>query len=106
MPFHTLTDLDPREIIAGFHGRFVHTENLTFSYWEIEDGATLPEHAHPHEQITILIEGRLEMTLDGVTQVLEPGQIAVIPGETPHAAQALMPCRVVDVFYPVRDDYR
>ena len=106
MPFQTLTDLTSREIIAGFHGRFVHTDNITFSYWEIEQDAVLPEHSHPHEQISMVVEGRLEMTLDGETRVLEPGLIAVIPGHTPHSAVARTACRVVDVFYPVREDYR
>lgn len=106
MPFENLADIDSKEMVPGFHGKFIHTDNLTFSHWDIEAGAILPEHTHPHEQITMVIEGKLELSLDGETRVLTPGQVAVILGDVPHTGQALTSCRVVDIFYPSRDDYR
>ncbi len=106
MPFHDLDPLPTREIVPGFHGRFIHSETMTFSYWEVEQGATLPAHAHPHEQITTVLEGRFEMTVGGETRILEPGAVAVIPGNVSHWGKALTPCRIMDVFQPPRDDYR
>ena len=49
-----------REIVPGFRGRFVHTENMTFVYWDIKAGSILPDHSHPHEQVVTVIEGELE----------------------------------------------
>lgn len=49
MSFKDLTDIEAREIIPGFHGKFVHTDHMTLAYWDIEAGALLPEHAHAHE---------------------------------------------------------
>lgn len=106
MPFETLSNLPARELIPGFRGRMVHTDHMTFSYWEVAAGAELPEHAHPHEQITALLEGRFEMTVNGVTEIVEPGMIVVIPGHAPHSGKALTACRIYDVFSPVRADYR
>jgi quercetin dioxygenase-like cupin family protein len=106
MAFTHWADLTAREMVPGFHGKFVHTDNLTVSRWRIEAGATLPEHAHPHEQITMVLEGQLELTVGGETRVLEPGAVAVIPGHVRHRGQALTVCHVIDVFYPARDDYR
>ena len=106
MPFIRVETLPEKEPVAGIIGRFVHTDNITVGHFTIAAGAVLPEHAHPHEQITNLLEGELEMTLDGETQVLTPGKVAVIASNAPHSGKALSDCRVIDVFQPARDDYR
>ena len=73
---------------------------------DIEKGAILPAHSHMHEQTTQVTEGKLEMTIDGVTQVLEPGTILLIPSNVVHSAVALTDCKVTDIFSPVREDYK
>jgi quercetin dioxygenase-like cupin family protein len=106
MPFITLADLTKQERIPGFSARFVHTDRMTFSYWDIMEGAELPEHTHPHEQVTNIIRGRFEMTLGLETKVIEPGEIIVIPSGAKHRGRALTECFILDVFSPVREDYR
>lgn len=106
MAFTSLTELETRELVPGFHGKMVHTEGVTIAFWEIEAGAELPHHVHPHEQVTTLLAGRFELTVADETRILEPGAVAVIPGDVPHAGRALVPCRIVDVFHPPREDYR
>lgn len=104
--FNTLADLEARQIIPGFHGRFIHTDHVTFAYWEIDAGARLPPHAHPQEQITMVLEGTFELTVADDTRTVTPGGVAVIPGGVAHSGRALTACRLIDVFHPVRDDYR
>ena len=106
MPFARLDQIPERELIPGFRARFVHGEHITVGQVRIQAGATLPQHAHPHEQITTVVTGRLEFTLGGETSVLKPGVVAMIPPNVPHSAKALTDCLVVDAFYPVREDYR
>ena len=101
-----ITSIESKEIIKGFKGRFVHAEKFTIAFWEIEEGAILPEHAHIHEQTTQVIEGELEMTINGKTFILQPGAIVVIPSNVKHSGKALTPCKVTDVFCPVREDYQ
>ena len=60
-----LASIEPRELIPGHRGRFVHSEHTTHVYWEIDEGAQLPEHSHPHEQIVNMLEGTYELTVDG-----------------------------------------
>jgi len=103
---HTLDAMTEREVFPGFHGRFVHSGAMTFAYWRIDDGAAVPEHAHPHEQVVNVLEGELALTVDGVEHVLHAGDVVAIPGGVRHAARALGPSRVLDVFAPVREDYR
>jgi quercetin dioxygenase-like cupin family protein len=103
---YELSDIAERELIPGFDVRFVHTERMTFAYWTVREGAELPHHSHPHEQVCQLQEGRFELTIADQTQTLEPGQVAVIPGDAPHSGKALTACRIMDTFAPPRDDYR
>jgi quercetin dioxygenase-like cupin family protein len=97
--------LEPTEVIPGFHGRFAHSANMTFVMWVIEAGAILPEHSHLHEQVVHMLEGDLEVTIDGDTCVLHAGSLGIIPPNAVHSARALTACRVMDAFYPLRDDY-
>jgi quercetin dioxygenase-like cupin family protein len=106
MPVVSLDDLDASEEIPGFLGRFLHGENMSVVTWSVEAGAEFPEHSHPHEQVSIVTEGTFELTLDGETEVLEEGRVAVIPPETPHAGRARTECTILDVFSPVREDYQ
>lgn len=105
MPLVHLDALDVREIVKGYHGRMVHGQRVTLAFWHIDPDHPLPEHSHEHEQVVVVQEGRLQLTVDGQSHVLEPGQVYVIPPHVPHSAVALTPCRVLDVFSPVRADY-
>lgn len=97
--------VERKTVIPGFHGRFAHSKHMTFALWEIEAGAVLPEHSHMHEQVVHVYEGELEVTIDGDTRVLRGGAIGVIPPNAVHSGRALTACRVMDAFYPLREDY-
>lgn len=101
-----LNTIDWKEPVEGFKGRFVHSANMTFGYWDIEAGAALPEHAHPHEQVTTVIEGEFELTVDGEAKMLGPGSVVIIPSHVSHSGKSITNSRIIDVFYPVREDYR
>jgi len=104
--FLQLDKLPARELVPGFTAKLVHTEQVTVAHVKAVKGSTLPEHHHPHEQVTNVMSGKLEMTVDGVTQVCEAGTIVTIPSNVPHSAKALTDCEIIDVFQPVREDYK
>lgn len=106
MPHIELNEVDPRELFPGFRGRFVHSATMTFIHWEIAAGAELPEHSHPHEQVAHVVEGNFDITIDGQTHRLRPGSVAVIPSGAIHSGTAVTDCRIIDAFYPIREDYR
>jgi quercetin dioxygenase-like cupin family protein len=100
-------DLLPQnEIKEGFKARFIHAENFTLGYWDVEEGAILPMHAHFHEQVTQILEGKFEMTIGEQTKIYEMGQLALIPSNVIHGGKALTKCKIFDVFCPVREDYK
>ncbi len=106
MPFIKLSDIEEREMIKGFRARFVHSDRMTNAYWQIAAGSALPEHSHPHEQVTNVIRGRFEMTVDGETRAIEAGDVVVIPSGARHRGRALTDCFIIDIFSPAREDYR
>lgn len=100
-----ISEYKGRDIAPGLFGRFVHGETMTLSFVDIKKGSVLPEHKHPHEQITYIMDGELEMVIGGEKMLLTPGMVHVIPGNTPHSAVAHTDVKVLDAFHPVREDY-
>ena len=102
----TLASLPAKNIFPGITGRYAHSGRLTIGEVELAAGSLVPEHQHPHDQLTYVLTGQAECTAGGESCVLKPGMCALIPGGTPHRVRALTACRVLDVFTPVRDDLR
>lgn len=94
-----------KEMIPGFRARFVHSARMTLALWDIDAHAVLPEHHHPHEQITQLLEGEFELTVSSVRHHLKPSDVLVIPPNAIHSGRALTACKILDIFAPVREDY-
>ena len=103
---NSIKDITPRKLVAGFTGRYIHGRDLTLGYVEIKAGNKLPEHHHVHEQITFIIEGQLDMMIRGKPCTLTAGMYYVIPSNVPHSAIAKTDCKAIDVFNPVREDYK
>lgn len=90
----------------GANARIVHGEKLTAATWSLAAGTTLPLHSHPHEQITVVVDGTLDLSIGGTVHRLESGDSAVIPGDVEHEATAVVDTVVVDAFAPVREDLK
>ncbi|MFB6244388.1 MAG: cupin domain-containing protein [Halobaculum sp.] len=81
-------------------------DETSVQYFEIEPGAEVPEHSHPHEQAGYVEQGTFTFLVDGEEIVVEAGDSYVIPGGEPHAAENRGEETVVgvDVFSPPRTD--
>ncbi len=101
-----LSNISSKEIMPGYHGKLVHTENMSLVFWDVEEGAVVPEHHHVHEQIMHVIEGEFEFTMDGETKIYYSGDIVPIASNLPHSGKALTACKLIDVFSPVREEYK
>jgi quercetin dioxygenase-like cupin family protein len=101
-----IKNIRAKEVVPGITGYYAHGENQTFGFVEVKAGSRLPEHKHPQEQITYIIEGELDMTIGGKFCPLRPGMYHVIPANVVHSADALTDCKVIDTFSPVREDYK
>jgi quercetin dioxygenase-like cupin family protein len=106
MPFFDIATLNEKEVIAGYRGKTINTGTMTFMYWTVEEGAVMPEHSHLHEQVAHVLKGKFELTVDGQTEMLEPGRVAVILPHVKHGGRAITTCELLDVFNPEREDYK
>lgn len=94
-------------IFPGVDIRTFAGEYMMLSYVTFEPDAVVQDHSHPHEQMGLLLSGRAEFTVGGVIRILGPGDMWRIPGGVVHRVRALdAPVVALDVFHPVRDDYR
>ena len=104
--FIDIDTVPPIEVFPGVRMRTPYGKNLMLSYVEIEEGAVVATHQHPHEQGGVVLSGRMALTIANETRTLGPGEMYIIPPDTPHQASAVGgPVVVMDVFSPVREDY-
>ena len=93
-----------------FPGVTIHTcaaEKMMMSYVALQPHAVVEEHSHPHEQVGMLLEGRARFIIGGEEKVLAKGDMWRIPGNVAHRVIALdEPVKAIDIFYPIREDYR
>lgn len=106
MGFINISEFQPIEPVPGCRMRTPFGKNLMLSYLEMDDGAEVPMHSHPHEQGGMLISGTLQLTIGEETRLCQPGAMFLIPPDVKHRAVAVGgKCVVMDVFSPVREDY-
>ena len=53
-----------------------------------------------------VVAGEFEFSLNGHTKTYTSGAVVVIPSNAVHSGKALTPCTLMDVFTPVREEYK
>ena len=105
MPFVDTNSLRVTERLPGWHGRYFHTANMTFAHYDFAAGSSIHEHSHPQEEVYEVIEGELEVTIDGVAQIVRPGLVAIVPSGARHSVKALTGGRAIIVDHPSRPEF-
>ena len=107
MTFFRTDDLPATEMLPGVTRRSVHLDDVMLTFFSFEPNAVIPEHHHPHQQITWVVSGAMEFDLNGEKQILRAGDGALIPPNVRHSAVILdEPCRALDAWHSIREDYR
>ena len=104
--FKSFADIQPNEIAPGFMSTLIHTSGNTINFIDVKKGSVIKLHQHIHEQYSFVLQGEFEMTIDGDTQTLTPETFALIPSNIEHGGIAVTDCKILDIFNPVREDYR
>ena len=105
MPIVDTNSLKVIERLPGWKGRFFHSANMTFAHYEFARGSSIHEHFHPEEEVYEVIEGELEVTIDGVTHSARPGLVAIVPSNVRHSVIALTDGRAIIVDHPARPEF-
>jgi len=106
MSFFRTSELPATEMLPGVTRRAAYLDDVMITFFDFEPNSIIPEHNHPHQQITWVVSGAMEFTLDGEKQVLQAGDGVLIPPNVPHGAVILQgPCKALDAWHPIREDY-
>jgi quercetin dioxygenase-like cupin family protein len=105
MPLVDTDKLKVIERLPGWHGRYFHSAHMTFAHYDFKRGSSIHEHFHDEEEVYEVIEGELEITIDGVPQIARPGLVAIVPANVRHAVKALTDGRVIIVDHPARPEF-
>ena len=95
--------ITPKQPLPGWPGRFFNSETMIFGYYDTVADADLHEHAHPNEETWHVIEGELQVTIDGVAEIAGPGCVAIVPPNSLHSVKVLKAGRVIVVDHPRRE---
>lgn len=106
MPFIKPEELPRMGLFPGARSGIIAGSGLMLSFLEMEQGAEVPEHSHPHEQAGLVLAGKLRFRIGSEERMLEPGDAFIVPADMVHAGVVVEgPARVLDIFSPVREDY-
>lgn len=97
VPIEDLNPLLQRHFVVG--------QNIMLARVLLRKGCVVPEHSHPNEQVTYILEGALKFWIDGKEIVVSEGEVLTIPPHMPHKAEALADTVDLDVFNPPREDW-
>ncbi len=107
MYFYSQDNKSAKQIFEGIQGRPFWGENIMLVVVDFESFAVLPSHSHYHEQAGIVLEGEVEFTIAEETRLLQQGDLYFIPSNIEHSVKVgSSPAKVIDVFHPVREDFK
>ena len=99
-------DVPAIELTTGVKAHIVSAEKITLSFATAEPDAVLPPHRHENEQMLIVLDGAMDLIIEGKHYQVEKGDVIVLPSNTEHGAYFKdKGARVIDVFSPPRQDF-
>jgi quercetin dioxygenase-like cupin family protein len=106
MRHHRLSEIPQERVNAQFRRKFFTGDNITLAFVELDAGCVVPLHHHESEQFSYAVSGSLRFKIGGEELVLRAGELVEIPSNVPHEAWADEAFSGIDVFSPIRADWR
>jgi quercetin dioxygenase-like cupin family protein len=83
-----------------------YSDQLMVCELEVAKGTPAGLHSHPHDQITYVVKGALEFSVDGEKAVVHAGDTIYMPGDVEHGLlRVLEDSVIIDTFSPKREDF-
>jgi quercetin dioxygenase-like cupin family protein len=103
MAFIDTSELETTERKPGWHGRYFDSPSMTFAHYAFEKGSEIHEHSHPQEEVWQVVQGKLRITIDGMTKVAGPGFVGIVPPNARHSVIALSDGKAIVTDFPRRE---
>ena len=82
----------------GVRAWMLQGEKHQLVFFEMEAFARAPEHRHDYDQWGFMIQGKMELTINGKKRIVESGDEYLVPAQAQHSARFLVKSRVFDFF--------
>jgi quercetin dioxygenase-like cupin family protein len=103
----SIAKLPSFELAEGITAQALFGEGVMLTVVELAPDSEVPKHEHPHEQLGVVLKGELRLEVSGTEHVLGELDAYALAGGVEHSARAgRTGATVLDVFHPVREDYR
>ncbi len=108
MYYFDMDSVPAKQLLEGARLRTVYGEKIMMAFFDLEPGATVPQHSHPHEQMGYVIFGEVAFDIGGEKKTCRAGDAYLIPGGISHSAKISDdgPAKVLDIFSPPREEYK
>jgi quercetin dioxygenase-like cupin family protein len=100
-------DIHPIELLKGVYRRtLVYNNNLMLCHFTLEKNAEIPIHSHKEHQTGYVLKGKLRFLTEHRDFICGEGDSYIFDSNEKHGAVILEDSEVIDVFNPVREDYK
>jgi len=100
------TKVPVEPVAEGIKRQMVVGENVMVCRFTFDPFVVTDVHTHPHEQITLVVSGKVRFTIDGLTVIAAPGDVMHFPPNNRHGATMLdEEVVLIDIFSPIREDF-
>lgn len=90
----------------GIKRQLVVGQNMMMCRFTFEPFLVTAEHTHPHEQMTLIVKGRVRFFIDGKENIVSAGDVLHFPPHNLHGATMLdEEVVLIDIFSPIREDF-
>jgi quercetin dioxygenase-like cupin family protein len=106
MKHHKLNEIPEEHVTEFFARRFFSGDKITMAFLTLKKGCIVVRHQHDSEQFSYCISGSLHFKIGGEEVILNAGELVEIPSNVPHEVIAIEDYTGIDVFSPIRADWR
>jgi quercetin dioxygenase-like cupin family protein len=105
-PFRSWNGVEPHGFRPGVQLQSIGGEQVLLCHVRYEPGFGVPLHSHEHtEQVMVVLEGEMTLTVAGETRTLRPGDTAVVNRGVEHAVGSETGCTFYEALAPVPLDH-
>ena len=94
------------KVADGIRRQMVVGENVMVCRFTFDPFVVTDVHTHPHEQVTMVMAGKVKFTVEGNSVIASPGDVLHFPPNNSHGATMLdEEVVLIDIFSPIREDF-
>ena len=100
------TKIPIEKTAEGIERQMIVGQNVMICRFRFAPFVVTAEHSHPHEQMTLVVQGKVKFIISGEERIVSAGDVLHFPPNNRHGATMLEEeVILIDVFSPIREDF-